>query len=39
MNGMVILVGALVLMAVIKLLIDRNWIGLILAGPTHLNFT
>ena len=31
MNGVVILVGALVLIAVIKLLIDGNWMGLILA--------
>ena len=27
MNGVVLLVGGLLLVAVIKLIIDRNWIG------------
>ena len=30
MNGVVLLVGGLLLVAVIKLIIDRNWIGLLL---------
>ena len=30
MNGVVFLVGGLLLVAVIKLIMDRNWIGLLL---------
>ena len=30
MNGIVLLVGGLLLVAVIKLLVDRNWLGLLL---------
>ena len=30
MNGVVLLVGGLLLAAVIKLIIDRNWMGLLL---------
>ena len=30
MNGVVILVGGLLLVAVIKLIVDRNWMGLLL---------
>ena len=30
MNGVVLLVGGLLLVAVIKLIMDRNWIGLLL---------
>ena len=32
MNGVVLLVGGLLLVAVIKLIIDRNWIGLLEFG-------
>ena len=32
MNGVVLLVGGLLLVAVIKLIMDRNWIGLILCA-------
>ena len=32
MNGVVLLVGGLLLVAVIKLIIDRNWIGLLLCA-------
>lgn len=36
MNGVVLLVGGLLLVAVIKLIIDRNWIGLLLVfGAGH----
>ena len=31
MNGVVLLVGGLLLVAVIKLIMDRNWIGLLLS--------
>ena len=30
MNGVVLLVGGLLLAAVIKLIVDRNWMGLLL---------
>lgn len=30
MNGIVLLVGGLLLVAVIKLIVDRNWMGLLL---------
>ncbi len=30
MNGVVLLVGGLLLLAVIKLIVDRNWVGLLL---------
>ena len=30
MNGVVLLVGGLLLLAVIKLLVDQNWLGLLL---------
>ena len=30
MNGVVLLVGGLLFVAVIKLIMDRNWIGLLL---------
>lgn len=30
MNGVVLLVGGLLLVAVIKLIMDRNWLGLLL---------
>ena len=30
MNGVVLLVGGLLLVAVIKLIVDRNWMGLLL---------
>ena len=35
MNGVVLLAGGLLLVAVIRLIIDRNWIGLLLVfgGP------
>ena len=36
MNGVVLLVGGLLLVAVIKLIIDRNWIGLLPVSYTHL---
>ncbi len=29
MNGVVLLVGGLLLVAVIKLIVDRNWMGLL----------
>ena len=32
MNGVVLLVGGLLLVAVIKLIIDRNWMGLLLCA-------
>ena len=32
MNGVVLLVGGLLLVAVIKLLVDRNWLGLLLCA-------
>ena len=32
MNGVVLLVGGLLLVAVIKLIIDRNWIDLLLCA-------
>ena len=32
MNGVVLLAGGLLLVAVIKLIIDRNWIGLLLCA-------
>ena len=32
MNGVVLLVGGLLLVAVIKMIMDRNWIGLILCA-------
>ena len=32
MNGVVLLVGGLLLLAVIKLIVDRNWIGLLLCA-------
>lgn len=34
MNGVVLLMGGLLLVAVIKLIMDRNWIGLILCAVT-----
>ena len=37
MNGVVLLVGGLLLVAVIKLIIDRNWIGLLDRKSTRLN--
>ena len=30
MNGVALLVGGLLLLAVIKLIVDRNWLGLLL---------
>ena len=30
MNGVVLLVGGMLLVAVIKLIVDRNWMGLLL---------
>ena len=36
MNGGVFLVGGLLLVAVIKLIMDRNWIGLLLCAATLL---
>ena len=36
MNGVVLLVGGLLLVAVIKLIIDRNWIGLLLCAVALL---
>ena len=36
MNGVVLLVGGLLLVAVIKLIMDRNWIGLLLCVVTLL---
>ena len=36
MNGVVLLVGGLLLVAVIKLIMDRNWIGLLLCAVTLL---
>ena len=32
MNGVVLLVGGLSLVAVIKLIVDRNWMGLLLCA-------
>ena len=32
MNGVVLLVGGLLLVAVIKLIVDRNWMGLLLCA-------
>ena len=32
MNGVVLLVGGLLFVAVIKLIMDRNWIGLLLCA-------
>ena len=32
MNGVVLLVGGLLLAAVIKLIVDRNWMGLYASG-------
>ena len=32
MNGVVLLVGGLLLLAVIKLLVDQNWLGLLLCA-------
>ena len=32
MNGVVLLVGGLLLLAVIKLLVDPNWLGLLLCA-------
>lgn len=32
MNGVVLLVGGLLLVAVIKLIMDRNWTGLLLCA-------
>ena len=32
MNGVVLLVGGLLLLAVIKLIMDRNWLGLLLCA-------
>ena len=32
MNGVVILVGGLLLLAVLKLIMDRNWLGLLLCA-------
>lgn len=36
MNGVVLLVGGLLLVAVIKLIIDRNWTGLLLCAVALL---
>ena len=36
MNGVVLLVGGLLLVAVIKLIIDRHWIGLLLCAVSLL---
>jgi len=36
MNGVVLLVGGLLLVAIIKLIMDRNWIGLLLCAATLL---
>ena len=36
MNGVVLLVGGLLLLAVIKLIVDRNWIGLLLCAVSLL---
>ena len=36
MNGVVLLVGGLLLVAVIKLIMDRNWIGLLLCAVALL---
>lgn len=36
MNGVVLLAGGLLLVAVIKLIIDRNWIGLLLCAVALL---
>ncbi len=36
MNGVVLLVGGLLLVAVIKLLVDRNWLGLLLCAAALL---
>lgn len=30
MNGVMLLVGGLLILAVIKLIVDRNWLGLLL---------
>ena len=39
MNGVVLLVGGLLLLAVLKLIMDRNWLGLLLcAGALMLIF-
>ena len=32
MNGVVLLVGGLLLLAVLKLIMDRNWLGLLLCA-------
>lgn len=32
MNGVVLLVGGLLLVAAIKLIVDRNWLGLLLCA-------
>lgn len=32
MNGVVLLIGGLLFLTVIKLIIDRNWIGLLLCS-------
>ena len=32
MNGVVLLIGGLLLLTVIKLIMDRNWIGLLLCA-------
>ena len=36
MNGVVLLVGGLLLVAVIKLIMDRNWTGLLLCAVALL---
>ena len=36
MNGVVLLVGGLLLVAVIKLIMDRNWAGLLLCAVALL---
>ena len=36
MNGVVLLVGGLLLVAVLKLIMDRNWIGLLRCAVTLL---
>lgn len=32
MNGVILLVGGLLLLAVIRLIVDRNWMGLLLCA-------
>ena len=36
MNGVVLLVGGLLLVAIIKLIMDRNWTGLLLCAVALL---